>query len=81
MGRVKKLEIQESATELLKWMRAENRSLGQAWWQALYAPQVNTLFFEAFLQEFAVDKMIFLDKAGQAVAGAGEDPVGVPAFC
>lgn len=39
MGRVKKVEIQESATELLKLMREEKRPLVQARLQALYLYQ------------------------------------------
>ncbi len=39
MGRVKKVEIQESATELLQLMRQERRPLVQARLQALYLYQ------------------------------------------
>lgn len=39
MGRVKRIEIQESAPELLKLMQAENRPLVQARLQALYLYQ------------------------------------------
>lgn len=39
MGRVKKIEIPESATELFKLMRAEKRPLVQARLQALYLYQ------------------------------------------